>query len=102
MGKANNFCFTFSSVFAFKQGKEHILFQVQPLKSKYNFVVLILGLQAKFSKATKVGNSNKGNIFELGSYNKLANLGMCPILFLQKSFPPTVHWLHSMYIKSAF
>ena len=40
--RENYFLGGFSSVFAFKQAKEQILFQVQPLKMFF-FIVLILG-----------------------------------------------------------
>ena len=48
-GKKNLF-FSFFSAFAFKQTKEHILHQVQPLKMLNNKKIsFILGLQANFS-----------------------------------------------------
>ena len=47
----NYFVFSFSSVFAFKQAKEQILFQVQPLEMFNIKKFMILGLHAKFSEA---------------------------------------------------
>ena len=52
-GKGKNYILCcFSSVYAFKQAKAHILFMVQPLKMfNKKIVVLILGVQAKLSEA---------------------------------------------------
>ena len=48
------FCFNFSSVFAFKQTKEHILIQVQPLKMWNTKIwLLISGLLVNFSEALR-------------------------------------------------
>ena len=45
-------------VFAYKQAKEQILFQVLPLKMLNTFLcVLILGLRAKFSEALRQVNT---------------------------------------------
>ena len=57
MVKATQNLFSFSSVFSFKQTKEQILFQMQPLK----MFLKILGLKTKFSEscATQVGNSKR-------------------------------------------
>ena len=55
MGKAKPF-FCFTTVFAFKQIKEHILIQVQPLKmlnkNKNKDFLLIVGLHAKQQNGT--------------------------------------------------
>ena len=82
----NNLFFSFFSAFAFKQTKEQILHQVQPLKMLNNKKIsFILCLQANFSihKALRP----KSDILESGFYNNLAQPGKSPIL-LSNIIPP--------------
>ena len=93
-GKKNLF-FSFFSAFAFKQTKEHILHQVQPLKMLNNKKIsFILGLQANFSIrpcAPKVIFWNWG---PTTIWHNLARAQFC----FQISFHPTVQVYHALQV----
>ena len=85
-----NFLGGFSSVFAFKQAKEQILFQVQSLKmlnEKHFFAHFRVTVQICWGPATSENATLRHEILELGSYNNLAQHRMCNFLFF-KITPP--------------
>ena len=80
----------FSFVFDFKQAKDHILFQMKPLKllnnnflyAHFKATVQVFGGLLQNEKATK-----RHEVLELGSYNYLAQYRKCHNFFLSKITP---------------
>ena len=79
----------FSSVFAFKQAKEHILFQMIPLKMCFFEIVLILGYNLKIFKGPAL--HPKGMKFWNWSPTTIWHNIKCVAFYFSKSLHPTVY-----------
>ena len=79
----------FSSVFAFKQAKEHILFQMIPLKMCFFEIVLILGYNLKIFKGPDL--HPKGMKFWNWSPTTIWHNIKCVAFYFSKSLHPTVY-----------
>ena len=100
--------FGFSSVFALKQAKEHILFQVQPLKLwRHKFLCAHFGVTVQIFKGLRPRKEATLRhaileLVQLGSYNSLAQHRMWSFYFSKSLHPNvgTVDWIRDEVAES--